>query len=176
MLVGEVRRATMSVGSVCRLSGGRCRSSGPTQRSNKRQLARAIASKLTLSDVVNLFCAVFCKGLLTHHRANGARAHTPQNSEDNRGCGVSVQSSAAHSANASTLAPACARSVARSPVCAAACAVAAVVHCNKCLRLTRMRHSARTIASLDDTALVTSWLKCHKPPPTTRATSINAFL
>ena len=40
MLVGEVRCATMSLGTTCRLSGGRWLSSAPTTRSNRRQVSR----------------------------------------------------------------------------------------------------------------------------------------
>ena len=41
MLVGEVRGATMSLGEVCRLSGGKWWLAASTTRSNRRQVSRA---------------------------------------------------------------------------------------------------------------------------------------
>ena len=45
MFVGEVRCATSVSGVSCRLSGGRKLSSAPTQRSNSRQVSRAMSSR-----------------------------------------------------------------------------------------------------------------------------------
>ena len=134
-----------------------------------------MASKLVLSDAVKALPARRGGALLTHQMPSGAKAHTLQNKVVSTGWGVPVSINAAHSATAKTLARPCARTVAESSVCAAACALAAVVHCSNCLWLTSMRHSARSTASLDDSACVNNWLKCHRPPPTARATSVNAL-
>ena len=45
MLVGEVLCATMSLGFVCKLSGGKWFSSAITQRSNRRHVSRAMPSR-----------------------------------------------------------------------------------------------------------------------------------
>src|SRR6185503_8286477 len=79
MLVGEVRWATVGLGSSWKLSGGRKASSGPTNVSKKRQVRRAVERRIWRSEAVRVCAGDGRGGRLTHRAASGESAHAMAN-------------------------------------------------------------------------------------------------
>ncbi len=80
MFVGEVRCATMSLGTTCRLSGGRWWSSAPTMRSNRRQVSRPTSWSRARSSAESAPPRWRDRGRLTHHVHSGDIAQMAQSS------------------------------------------------------------------------------------------------
>ena len=192
ILVGDVRCATMSCGSTCRLSGGRWWSSGPTQRSKKRQVSRAMPASRACSVGVSASLRRAGRGRLSHQVPNGALAHSAHNSVAHSRwgagsvgrlsggnaapCGASAacSSSATSRPAATTGVRQWARSRPGRSVRALACAAAAVVHCSRWRRLTASRQAVRKMASLFISAWASNCCRPHSPTARARPRSASA--